>query len=357
MSEKLTKEKKELLEKKQKALEATLKVINKKHGAETINLMGKMKAMNIEAISTGSINLDKAIGVGGLPKGRVVEIYGPESSGKTTFALHCIANAQKAGGLCGFIDVEQALDLTYARSLGVNDEDLVISQPDNGETALDIVETLVESGTMDVVVIDSVAALTTQAEIDGEVGDQHVGQLARLMSKSLKKIIAKAKKNNVLLIYINQIRDNIGVVGYGEKTTTSGGKALKFYASVRLDIRRISTYKVKEEAVGNKVKVTVKKNKVAPPFRVAELDIMFGEGVSEHREVFDMAVKADIIDKAGAWFSYGDSKVGQGKDNSIDFLKQNLDVYEEIKTKVLDLDKELEVDNSLDNKDDDDGSV
>ncbi len=281
------------------------------------------------------MGLDLALGVGGLPKGRVIEIYGPESSGKTTLTLHAIAECQKAGGVCAFIDAEHALDTIYARNLGVDIDNLLVSQPDYGEQALEILETVIRSGAVDLVVIDSVAALTPKVEIDGDMDDQQVGVQARLMSKALRKITGLLNKMNCTVIFINQIRMKIGMTGYGSPETTTGGNALKFYSSVRLDIRRIATLKQGENSIGNRVKVKVVKNKVAPPFKQAEFDIMFGEGISKTGELIDYGVKLDIVDKAGAWFSYGDSKIGQGKENSKVFLKDNPEIAKEIEHKIL----------------------
>jgi recombination protein RecA len=289
----------------------------------------------METISTGSLGLDLALGVGGLPRGRVIEIYGPESSGKTTLTLHAIAEAQKAGGVCAFIDAEHALDVGYAKNLGVDTDNLLVSQPDFGEQALEILETVIRSGAVDLVVIDSVAALTPKVEIDGDMDDQQVGVQARLMSKALRKITGLLNKMNCTVIFINQIRMKIGMTGYGSPETTTGGNALKFYSSVRLDIRRIATLKQGENSIGNRVKVKVVKNKVAAPFKLAEFDIMFGEGISKTGELVDYGVKLDIVDKAGAWFSYGDSKIGQGRENSKVFLKDNPEIAKEIERKIL----------------------
>jgi len=289
----------------------------------------------MEAISTGSLGLDLALGVGGLPQGRVIEIYGPESSGKTTLTLHAIAECQKAGGVCAFIDAEHALDTSYAKNLGVDIDNLLVSQPDYGEQALEILETLVRSGAVDLIVVDSVAALTPKVEIDGDMDDMQVGVQARLMSKALRKITGIMHKMNTTVIFINQIRMKIGMTGYGSPETTTGGNALKFYSSVRLDIRRIASLKQAEEVIGNRTKVKVVKNKVAPPFKVVEFDIMFGSGVSKMGELIDYGVKMDIIDKAGAWFSYNDGKIGQGKENSKQFLIDNPEIAQEIEEKIL----------------------
>jgi recombination protein RecA len=289
--------------------------------------------MEIESISTGSIGLDIALGIGGLPRGRIVEIYGPESSGKTTLALHTVAEAQKTGGICGFIDAEHALDPAYARKLGVGIEDLLISQPDNGEQALEIADTLVRSGAVDVLVIDSVAALTPRAELEGDMGDSLPGLQARLMSQALRKLTGSISRSNTMVIFINQIRMKIGVM-FGSPETTTGGNALKFYASCRLDIRRIGALKDREEVIGNLTRVKVVKNKVAPPFRVVEFDILYGEGISKTGELIDLGVKAEIVDKSGSWYSYGDVRIGQGKENARKFLIDNPDMAAEIEEKI-----------------------
>ena len=308
---------------KTKALDAALSQIERSFGKGSIMRLGKnQKAVEIETVSTGSLGLDIALGVGGLPRGRVVEIYGPESSGKTTLTLHVIAEAQKKGGVCAFIDAEHALDPVYARKLGVNLEDLLISQPDTGEQALEITDTLVRSGAVDVLVIDSVAALTPRAEIDGEMGDSQPGLQARLMSQALRKLTASISRSQTMVIFINQIRMKIGVM-YGSPETTTGGNALKFYASVRLDIRRIGSIKDREEVVGNQTRVKVVKNKVAPPFKQVEFDIMYGEGVSKMGELVDLGVKAGVVEKSGAWFSYDSQRLGQGRENAKAFLKAN----------------------------------
>jgi len=321
---------------KLKALENAMKTIDKQFGKGSLMRMGDKKIEPIEAASTGSIGLDIALGIGGIPKGRIIEIYGPESSGKTTIALQTIADVQKNGGIAAFIDAEHALDPIYARNIGVDVENLLISQPDYGEQALDIVETLVQSGAVDIIVIDSVAALTPKVEIDGEMDDQQVGVQARLMSKALRKLTGTAHKLNTTIVFINQIRMKIGMMGYGTPETTTGGNALKFYASVRLDIRKIATLKQGEEQVGNRVKVKVIKNKVAPPFKQAEFDIMFGKGVNRLGEIVDYGVKLDIIDKSGAWFSYEDVKLGQGRPNVIEKLRNDAKLLEIIETKVMD---------------------
>ena len=323
-------------ENQKKSLELAIKQIDKAFGKGTLIRLGDKEVIPTEAISTGSLGLDLALGVGGLPKGRVIEIYGPESSGKTTLTLHAIAEAQKAGGVCAFIDAEHALDVGYAKNLGVDTDNLLVSQPDFGEQALEILETVIRSGAVDLVVIDSVAALTPKVEIDGDMDDQQVGVQARLMSKALRKITGLLSKMNCTVIFINQIRMKIGMTGYGSPETTTGGNALKFYSSVRLDIRRIATLKQGENSIGNRAKVKVVKNKVAAPFKLAEFDIMFGEGISKTGELVDYGVKLDIVDKAGAWFSYGDSKIGQGRENSKVFLRENPEIAKEIEKKILD---------------------
>ncbi|MBR2112211.1 MAG: recombinase RecA, partial [Helicobacter sp.] len=296
--------------------------------------LGDKQVEKIDAISTGSLGLDMALGIGGVPKGRIIEIYGPESSGKTTLALQIVAECQRNGGIAAFIDAEHALDVYYAKNLGVDTQNLLVSQPDNGEQALEILETLTRSGAVDLIVIDSVAALTPKAEIDGDMGDQHVGLQARLMSHALRKITGVLHKMNATLIFINQIRMKIGMMGYGSPETTTGGNALKFYASVRIDIRRIATLKQNEQNIGNRAKAKVVKNKVAPPFREAEFDIMFGEGISKEGEIIDYGIKLDIIDKSGAWLSYGDMKLGQGRENAKVFLKENPTIAQEITNKI-----------------------
>ncbi|NQY53057.1 MAG: recombinase RecA [Campylobacteraceae bacterium] len=319
-----------------KALDLAIKQIDKAFGKGALIRLGDKKVEPMEVISTGSLGLDLALGVGGLPRGRVIEIYGPESSGKTTLTLHVIAECQKNGGVCAFIDAEHALDVNYAKNLGVDTDNLLVSQPDYGEQALDILETVIRSGAVDLVIIDSVAALTPKVEIDGDMDDIQVGLQARLMSKALRKITSVVHKMNTTVIFINQIRMKIGMTGYGSPETTTGGNALKFYSSVRLDIRRIATLKQGENAIGNRVKVKVVKNKVAPPFKVIEFDIMFGKGISKMGELIDYGVKLDIIDKAGSWFSYGDSKIGQGKENSKQFLIDNPEIAIEVEKKILD---------------------
>ncbi len=318
---------------KQKALAAALSQIDKAFGKGSVMRLGEKPAMEIEAVSTGSLGLDIALGIGGLPKGRIVEIYGPESSGKTTLALHCIAEAQKNGGVCAFVDAEHAMDPVYARKLGVDLDDLLISQPDTGEQALEITDTLVRSGAIDVLVVDSVAALTPRAEIEGEMGDSLPGLQARLMSQALRKLTASISKSNTLVIFINQIRMKIGVM-YGNPETTTGGNALKFYASVRLDIRRTGAIKERDEVIGSETRVKVVKNKVAPPFKQVEFDIIYGEGVSKTGELIELGVKAGIIDKSGAWYAYGGQKIGQGKEQARRFLKENRDVAADIEEKI-----------------------
>jgi recombination protein RecA len=319
---------------KQRALEAALAQIDRAFGKGSVMKLGdKGKIVEIESISTGSLGLDLALGIGGLPKGRVVEIYGPESSGKTTLALHVVAEVQKEGGTAAFIDAEHALDPSYAHKLGVNLDDLLVSQPDTGEQALEITDTLVRSGAVDVIVIDSVAALTPRAEIEGEMGDSLPGLQARLMSQALRKLTASISKSGTLVIFINQIRMKIGVM-YGSPETTTGGNALKFYASVRLDIRRIGSVKLRDEIVGNNVRVKVVKNKVAPPFREVEFDIMYGQGISKLGEIIDLGVKAGVVEKSGSWFSYNSQRIGQGRDNAREFLKANPDMAAEIEKAV-----------------------
>ncbi|EAJ3623338.1 recombinase RecA [Campylobacter coli] len=319
---------------KKKSLDAALKSLDKAFGKGTILRLGDKEVEQIDSIGTGSVGLDLALGIGGIPKGRIIEIYGPESSGKTTLTLHIIAECQKAGGVCAFIDAEHALDVKYAKNLGVDTDNLYISQPDFGEQALEIVETIARSGAIDLIVVDSVAALTPKAEIEGDMGDQHVGLQARLMSQALRKLTGIVHKMNTTVIFINQIRMKIGAMGYGTPETTTGGNALKFYASVRLDVRKVATLKQNEEPIGNRVKVKVVKNKVAPPFRQAEFDVMFGEGLSREGELIDYGVKLDIVDKSGAWFSYKDKKLGQGRENSKAFLKENPEIADEITKEI-----------------------
>src|SRR4030081_3320132 len=319
---------------KTKALDAALSQIERAFGKGSIMRLGKNNnTMDVYTVPTGSLGLDIALGIGGLPRGRVVEIYGPESSGKTTLALHCLAEAQKAGGICPFIDAEHALDPIYARKLGVNVDDLLISQPDHGEQALEIADTLVRSGAVDVLVVDSVAALVPRSELEGEMGDVQPGSQARLMSQALRKLTASINKSNTMVVFINQIRMKIGVM-YGSPETTSGGNALKFYASVRLDIRRIGMIKERDEVIGNQTRVKVVKNKVAPPFKQVEFDIMYGEGVSKVGELIDLGVKAGIVEKAGAWFSYDSQRLGQGRENAKNFLKGNPQIAERIEQDI-----------------------
>jgi recombination protein RecA len=319
---------------KQRALEAALTQIDRAFGKGSVMKLGqKGKTIEIESVSTGSLGLDIALGIGGLPKGRVVEIYGPESSGKTTLALHVVAEVQRAGGTAAFVDAEHALDPGYAHKLGVNLDDLLVAQPDTGEQALEITDTLVRSGAVDIVVIDSVAALTPRAEIEGEMGDSLPGLQARLMSQALRKLTASISKTHTLVIFINQIRMKIGVM-YGSPETTTGGNALKFYASVRLDIRRTGSVKVRDEIIGNNVRVKVVKNKVAPPFREVEFDIMYGQGISKLGEIIDLGVKAGVIEKSGAWFSWNSTRIGQGRDNAREFLKANPDIADQIEAQV-----------------------
>ena len=320
-------------EEKLKALEHALADLDKQFGKGAVMKLGEHAEQNVQVIPTGCLTLDEALGVGGIPRGRIVEIFGPESSGKTTVALHIVAQAQKMGGIAAFVDAEHALDPVYAKNLGVNIDDLYVSQPDTGEQALEIVEALVRSGALDVIVIDSVAALVPKAEIDGEMGDSFVGLQARLMSQALRKLTGNINRTNTLVIFINQIRMKIGVM-FGSPETTTGGNALKFYASVRLDIRRTGTIKKGDEAIGNETKVKVVKNKVSPPFKTAEFDILFGEGISREGEIIDMGVNAKIVEKAGAWYAYNGEKIGQGRDNAREFLRENPDLAREIENKV-----------------------
>ncbi len=321
-------------EEKLKALDAAITHIEKAYGKGSVMKLGDSGAnMNIETIPTGSISLDIALGLGGVPKGRIVEVYGPESSGKTTVALHMVAEVQKRGGIAGFIDAEHALDPVYAKNIGVDIDNLYISQPDNGEQALEITETMVRSGAVDIVIVDSVAALVPKAEIDGEMGDSHVGLQARLMSQALRKLTAVISKSNCVVIFINQLREKVGVM-FGNPETTTGGRALKFYASVRLDVRRIETLKQGGEVVGNRVRVKVVKNKIAPPFKEAEFDIMFGKGISKEGDILDLAVKENIVEKSGAWFAYNGAKIGQGRENAKVYLTSNPEVCREIEEKV-----------------------
>lgn len=321
---------------KLKALDAALTQIEKSYGKGSVMKLGDSRAnMSIETVPTGSISLDIALGLGGVPKGRVIEVYGPESSGKTTVALHMVAEVQKRGGIAGFIDAEHALDPVYAKNIGVDIDNLYISQPDNGEQGLEITETMVRSGAVDIVIVDSVAALVPKAEIDGEMGDSHVGLQARLMSQALRKLTAVISKSNCIVIFINQLREKVGVM-FGSPETTTGGRALKFYASVRLDVRRIETLKQGGEVTGNRVRVKVVKNKIAPPFKEAEFDIMFGKGISKEGDILDLAVKENIVEKSGAWFAYGGSKIGQGRENSKQYLMDNPAVLAEVEAKVRD---------------------
>lgn len=316
------------------ALEGALKMIEKKYGAGAVMRLGQTETLNVDAIPTGSMRLDMALGIGGVPKGRIVEIYGPESSGKTTVALSVIAQAQKLGGEAAFIDVEHALEPNYAKALGVNTDDLLVSQPDSGEQALEIAEALIRSGAIDVIVIDSIAAMTTRAEIDGDMGDLHVGQLARLMSQAMRKLTGAISKSNCVAIFINQIREKIGIM-YGNPETTPGGRALKFYASVRIEVRKGEVIKSNGEIIGASTRCKVVKNKVAPPFKEATFDMMYGQGISRTGEVLDMAVELDIIKKGGSWFSYNDQKLGQGRDNVKELLKKNPEMMEEIEKQIL----------------------
>ena len=318
---------------KKKALEMAMSQIEKQFGKGSVMKLGEFKAMEVEAIPTGALSLDIALGIGGVPRGRIIEIYGPESSGKTTLALHVIAEAQKMGGEAAFIDAEHALDPVYARKLGVNIDNLIVSQPDTGEQALEITESLIRSGALDVIVVDSVAALVPKAEIDGDMGDSHMGLQARLMSQALRKLAGALNKTKTVLIFINQLREKIGVM-FGNPETTAGGRALKFYASVRMDIRKIENIKQDGEVKGSRVRVKVIKNKVAPPFREAEFDIVYGEGISKAGNILDMAVNLDIIEKAGSWFSYNGERIGQGRENVKKYLKENPDILQEVEGKV-----------------------
>ena len=320
-------------EEKKKALETAIAQIEKQYGAGAVMKLGQHSTLNVEAIPTGSMTLDMALGIGGVPRGRIVEIYGPESSGKTTVALHIAAEAQKLGGDVAFIDVEHALDPIYAEKLGVDIDNMLVSQPDSGEQALEIAEALVRSGAIECIVLDSVAAMVTKAEIDGEMGDTHVGQLARLMSQAMRKLTSVIAKSNCVAIFINQVREKIGVI-YGNPETTPGGRALKFYSSVRIEVRRAEQIKNGAEAIGNRTKCKVVKNKVAPPFKECEFDIMYGQGISRVGEILDLAVELGIVKKGGAWFSYNDVKLGQGRDNSKDFLLSNPDIMNEIESKI-----------------------
>ncbi len=319
---------------KLKALDAALTQIEKAFGKGSVMKLGESGAnMNIETIPTGSLSLDIALGLGGVPRGRIVEIYGPESSGKTTVALHMVAEVQKRGGIAGFIDAEHALDPVYAKEIGVDIDNLYISQPDNGEQALEITETMVRSGAVDIVIVDSVAALVPKAEIDGDMGDSHVGLQARLMSQALRKLTAVISKSNCIVIFINQLREKVGVM-FGSPETTTGGRALKFYSSVRMDVRRTETLKQSGEAIGSRVRVKVVKNKIAPPFKEAEFDIMFGKGISKEGDILDLAVKENIVEKSGAWYAYNGSKIGQGRENAKIYLQNNQEICQEIEQKV-----------------------
>ena len=320
---------------KKKALDAAMGQIEKQFGKGSVMKLGEYKAMEVEAIPTGALTLDVALGIGGIPKGRIIEIFGPESSGKTTLALHAVAEAQKAGGVAAFIDAEHALDPIYARKLGVDIDNLIVSQPDTGEQALEITEALVRSGAIDIIVVDSVAALVPKAEIDGDMGDTHVALQARLMSQALRKLAGVLNKSKTAIIFINQLREKVGIM-FGNPETTPGGRALKFYASVRLDIRRIENIKQDGEVIGNRTRVKVVKNKVAPPFREAEFDILYGEGISKEGSILDLAVNLNIIDKSGAWFSYNNAKIGQGRENVKKYLKENPEVLAEIEGKIRD---------------------
>ena len=321
-------------EDKIRALESALAQIEKQYGKGSVMKLGDTDAhMNIETVPTGSISLDIALGLGGVPKGRIIEVYGPESSGKTTVALHMVAEVQKRGGIAGFIDAEHALDPVYAKNIGVDIDNLYISQPDNGEQALEITETMVRSGAVDIVIVDSVAALVPKAEIDGDMGDSHVGLQARLMSQALRKLTAVISKSNCIVIFINQLREKVGVM-FGNPETTTGGRALKFYSSIRLDVRRIESLKMSGEVIGNRTRIKVVKNKIAPPFKEAEFDIMFGKGISREGDILDIAANENIVIKSGAWYAYNDAKIGQGRENAKIFLRENPDIFNEIEHKV-----------------------
>ncbi|MDA8538981.1 recombinase RecA [Candidatus Pelagibacter bacterium] len=338
------KKEKELKE-KNKSLDAAISQIDQNFGKGSVMRLGQQQALDIEAVSTGSLSLDIALGIGGLPKGRIIEIYGPESSGKTTLALQVVAEAQKAGGICAFVDAEHAMDPIYAKKLGVKTEELLISQPDTGEQALEITDTLIKSGSISVLVVDSVAALTPKAELEGEMGDHHVGLQSRLMSQALRKLTGSVSKSNTMVIFINQIRMKIGVM-FGNPETTSGGNALKFYSSVRMDIRRIGAIKEKDEIIGNSTRVKVIKNKVAPPFKVVEFDLMYGKGISKLGELIDLGAKAGVVEKSGAWYAYKGEKIGQGRENAKTYLQKNPEVAVEIEKIIRDkaaaITKELE---------------
>ena len=333
------------LKEKKKSLEAAISQIDQNFGKGSVMRLGQQQALDVEAISTGSLSLDLALGIGGLPKGRIIEIYGPESSGKTTLALQVVAEAQKAGGICAFVDAEHAMDPIYAKKLGVKTEELLISQPDTGEQALEITDTLIKSGSISVLVVDSVAALTPKAELEGEMGDHHVGLQSRLMSQALRKLTGSVSKSNTIVIFINQIRMKIGVM-FGNPETTSGGNALKFYSSVRMDIRRIGAIKEKDEIIGNSTRVKVIKNKVAPPFKVVEFDLMYGKGISKLGELIDLGAKAGVVEKSGAWYAYKGEKIGQGRENAKTYLQKNPEVAVEIEKVIRDkaaaITKELE---------------
>jgi recombination protein RecA len=321
-------------EEKEKALAAAIGQLEKEFGKGTVMKLGDSQAnLNLETVPTGSLSLDIALGLGGIPKGRIIEIYGPESSGKTTVSLHMVAEVQKRGGIAGFVDAEHALDPVYAKNIGVDTDNLYISQPDSGEQALEITETMVRSGAVDIVVVDSVAALTPQAEIDGEMGDSHMGLQARLMSQALRKLTAAVSKTKCIVIFINQLREKIGVM-FGNPETTTGGRALKFYSSIRMDVRRVETLKAGGEVIGNRTKVKIVKNKIAPPFKEAQFDIMFGKGISKSGDILDLAVDNDLIEKSGAWFSYHDEKIGQGRENAKNFLESNPDILFEVEQQV-----------------------
>ena len=339
---------------KLKTLESTISQIERNFGKGSVMKLGEREVVEIDAISSGSLSLDVALGIGGLPKGRIVEIYGPESSGKTTLALHVIAEAQKKGGTCAFVDAEHALDPVYAKKLGVNTDEMLISQPDNGEQALEIADTLVNSNAIDVLVIDSVAALVPRAEIEGDMGDSHMGLHARLMSQALRKLTGSISRSQALVIFINQIRQKIGVM-FGNPETTTGGNALKFYASIRMDIRRIGAIKDRDEVVGNQTRVKVVKNKLAPPFKTVEFDIMYGEGISKNGEILDLATKEGLVEKAGAWYSYNGERIGQGRENAKIFLKDNPEIALEIEESIRSQNKEQVIkaeENLNDNKED-----
>ena len=350
------KKEKELKE-KNKSLDAAISQIDQNFGKGSVMRLGQQQALDIEAVSTGSLSLDIALGIGGLPKGRIIEIYGPESSGKTTLALQVVAEAQKAGGICAFVDAEHAMDPIYAKKLGVKTEELLISQPDTGEQALEITDTLIKSGSISVLVVDSVAALTPKAELEGEMGDHHVGLQSRLMSQALRKLTGSVSKSNTMVIFINQIRMKIGVM-FGNPETTSGGNALKFYSSVRMDIRRIGAIKEKDEIIGNSTRVKVIKNKVAPPFKVVEFDLMYGKGISKLGELIDLGAKAGVVEKSGAWYAYKGEKIGQGRENAKTYLQKNPEVAVEIEKIIRDkaaaITKELEGNPSPNEKIDED---